>query len=550
MRERPELVGKPLGVGNNAMLCTTNYEARQYGCRSAMPGFIAKKLCPDLILVPPNFRLYKAVGTEVRNIFAEYDPNFEAISLDEGYMDITDFLKGHPEHSPATVATEIRSRIFQTQKITASAGVACNRMLAKICSEVNKPNNQFVLPSDEQSIQQFMHTLPVRKIPGIGSVCQELLKSLGVVTCSDVLEHAVIIYQLFSANTSRFLLRSALGIATAIRDETESNLRKSLSYERTFRDLSDPEQLCQMFEKLAVEVHKDWLAKKLPPFRTITVKFKTDDFVVNSRAVTVPTPTGDLQILSNHVQSLVKAHLSIHPSLTYRLAGVRLSGFMFATSPTNIETFFEKKRKAQNEGGVTCPVCGLRCGNMRQLNQHLDQCLGNESSASAAESLAHEKNADYGERLDDGDGDGDGAGDSDCSDGIDLNMLEEEVLMADEEKETFENSCRADATPHQLESPVNSTRTIPHTFTSVSPTNPANVIMEQSDAVSTQECPVCLRMLTLPIPRFEKHVAHCLEVMENQSNSRLEHKPQNEHKHGKRLLNGIDRFLNKVPKHS
>jgi DNA polymerase kappa len=153
MRDNPDLRGKPVAVGGIKMICTANYEARKYGVRAAMPGFIATRLCPNLVFVPTNFDKYRQVAEQTREIFRQYDPNFEAMSLDEAYLDLTDYMQQHPQHTPSEVVAELRSRIFQITQLTASAGIACNSKLAKICSDVNKPNGQFELKSDEESIR-------------------------------------------------------------------------------------------------------------------------------------------------------------------------------------------------------------------------------------------------------------------------------------------------------------------------------------------------------------------------------------------------------------
>lgn len=221
MRDSPELKDKPMAVGSMSMLSTSNYHARKYGVRAAMPGFIAKKLCPGLVIVPPNFDKYRAVSEEIREIFAEYDPNFQPVSLDEAYLDFTEHLEkrqGWPESSrthrfrsrsnaaddkqmeaeqkeegtdlspilfedsPSSsegdaggpfelfgtsveeAVREMRFRIEQKTTLTASAGIAPNMMLAKVCSDKNKPNGQYRLPPTREAVMNFIQRLPVRKV--------------------------------------------------------------------------------------------------------------------------------------------------------------------------------------------------------------------------------------------------------------------------------------------------------------------------------------------------------------------------------------------------
>jgi len=138
----PTLAGVPMAVGGVGMISTANYQARKYGVRSAMPGFIALKLCPDLKFCPSDFALYKTKASEVRAILAQYDPNFLAAGLDESYLDVTSCLEARGESGPDALARCIRDHVRRETGLTCSIGVACNRMLAKICSDLNKPNGE------------------------------------------------------------------------------------------------------------------------------------------------------------------------------------------------------------------------------------------------------------------------------------------------------------------------------------------------------------------------------------------------------------------------
>ena len=137
-RDQPSLKDQPMAVGGMGMLSTSNYLARKYGVRAGMPGFIGKKLCPTLKIVPPNFEKYKAVSSIIRQVFKEYDPGFCPMSLDEAYLDITEYLDTHSNLRASEVVEEMRAKIFQNTQLTASAGISLNTMLAKICSDLNK----------------------------------------------------------------------------------------------------------------------------------------------------------------------------------------------------------------------------------------------------------------------------------------------------------------------------------------------------------------------------------------------------------------------------
>ncbi|KAF9621196.1 hypothetical protein IFM89_016690 [Coptis chinensis] len=185
----PLLSGKPMAVGCMSMISTANYEARKFGVRAAMPGFIARKLCPELIFVPPDFK---------NVVFQKYDPNFIASSLDEAYLDISEVCKARGVSSEE-VASELRAGVYQETGLTCSAGVAPNRMIAKVCSDINKPNGHFVLPNDRMAVMTFVSSLPIRKIGGIGKVTEHILRDvLGISTCEEILRKSAYLYALFS----------------------------------------------------------------------------------------------------------------------------------------------------------------------------------------------------------------------------------------------------------------------------------------------------------------------------------------------------------------
>uniref|UniRef100_A0A9J8CUI7 DNA polymerase kappa n=1 Tax=Cyprinus carpio carpio TaxID=630221 RepID=A0A9J8CUI7_CYPCA len=288
MRDCPELKDKPMAVGSMSMLSTSNYHARRFGVRAAMPGFIAKKLCPNLVIVPTNFDKYRAVSAQVREIFSEYDPHFMPMSLDEAYLDITEHLEQR-KHWPETMRTyhicdaktgndadrsaaeserdelspvlfedspssspslsgadgkaevfgtsaeeavrEMRFRIEQKTSLTASAGIAPNMMLAKVCSDKNKPNGQYRIPPERQVVMEFMKDLPVRKVSGVGKVTEKMLAALGIVNCDQLSQQMALLSLLFSGTSWHNFLHISLGLgSTCIERDSE---RKSMSTERS-----------------------------------------------------------------------------------------------------------------------------------------------------------------------------------------------------------------------------------------------------------------------------------------------------------------------------
>lgn len=186
IRENPALADKPVAVGGRAeqrgVLSTCNYIARQFGLHSAMPTAQALKRCPNLVLLPVNMPLYRAVSQQIHQIFQRYTSIIEPLSLDEAYLDVTDCDKC--AGSATWIAQEIRQAIFNELHLTASAGVAPLKFLAKIASDQNKPNGQFVIEPKE--VSDFVANLPLKKIPGVGKVTAEKLRQMGLVCCADV----------------------------------------------------------------------------------------------------------------------------------------------------------------------------------------------------------------------------------------------------------------------------------------------------------------------------------------------------------------------------
>ncbi|KAK9711333.1 hypothetical protein K7432_007912 [Basidiobolus ranarum] len=285
LRDNPHLVGKPIAIGGEQMLSTASYEARKYGVRSAMPGYIARKLCPELIILPLHFDKYRAVSTQVRAIFAEYDPNFCPMSLDEAYLNITEYMHQHPDQTASQIVEDIRNKIFETTTLTASAGIAPNTMLSKICSDINKPNGQYMIEHTEEACLEFVKDLSIRKVGGIGKVTEKVLNALGVHTCKDIYEKQTTIFKLFSPITFEFLLRVSLGIGSV--NVSSESTRKSISVERTFPEINTLPKLQSKLDELTVNLAQDMDDENIEG-KTVTLKIKTVNFEVLTRARTLP----------------------------------------------------------------------------------------------------------------------------------------------------------------------------------------------------------------------------------------------------------------------
>ncbi|XP_046546456.1 DNA polymerase kappa-like [Haliotis rubra] len=487
MRDNPSLRDKPMAVGGNSMLSTSNYHARKYGVRAAMPGFIAKKLCPHLVLVNPNYEEYTAVSKQVREILADYDPNFSPMSLDEAYLDITKHLKQRAnltdlqrsylvrscdEMGPAwcgcdlneilrdsvvgvslpkqvdhdhdkqddqsnkhlqdnesekhlqgnqsdkhqredqsnkhlqedqsnkhlhddqsnkhlhddqsnkhlhddqsnkhlqddqsnkhlqggetgctnrcprcgkmfprysvevfgqsveEAVKEMRCRIQQKTQLTASAGIAPNTMLAKVCSDRNKPNGQFRILPDRQQVMDFIRALPIRKIPGIGKVSETMLRSLGVVNCQDLFEKRGLLYHLYSTVAFNHFMHICLAIgSTTVERDSE---RKSISTERTFSELSRPSDLYKKCSELCAALVED-LGQQEVRGKTVSIKIKTVKFEVKTRAHSLAHHTAEYQDIFTAARELLRVEIqAVQPqALRLRLMGVRLSNLLHQSS--------------------------------------------------------------------------------------------------------------------------------------------------------------------------------------------------------------------------
>ncbi len=256
MRERPELAGQPVAVGGGArrgVVTTCNYEARKFGVHSAMPGFQAKERCPQLVFLPVRFDLYRAESAKIRRILRDVTPLVEPLSLDEAYLDVSGL-----DRYAWDIAKEIRKRIFEETRLTASAGIAPNKMLAKIASDWRKPNGQFAITPDQ--IEAFMRDLPVRKIWGVGPKSAEKFNQRGIQTCGDLQQftQAELVQQ--HGKWGSELYRLCRGKDD--RPVEPNQVRKSLSNESTFSDNLTTLEECQAaMEVLVKELEEDLRVK-------------------------------------------------------------------------------------------------------------------------------------------------------------------------------------------------------------------------------------------------------------------------------------------------
>jgi DNA polymerase kappa len=319
---RPELANVPMAVGGeraNSILCTANYQARAFGVTSAMPVFIAKKLCPQLVVLPVDFSKYQHYGTIIRKIFVRYDATFRSYSLDEGNLDLTEHLLSFGSTAAQTVA-EIKQAIWNETGLTCSAGIACSRLLAKICSNVNKPNGIFELEFGVQATEAFLADLPIRKLNGIGKVSERLLFELfGIKTCKDIWKWQNEIYLLFG---SAFWVQLARGCSTEDYQKVSERKRKSISYQRSFSPTS-----CQAFQLQALENAVKNVVSEMNSLqvegKTISLRYKRPNFEYITRSTTLASATSETGIIMQSVRELLLAEKP--QPLTVRLIGVAVS---------------------------------------------------------------------------------------------------------------------------------------------------------------------------------------------------------------------------------
>lgn len=333
--DRPELKTVPMAVGKG-VLTTCNYLARKFGVRSGMASFVAKKLCPNLVLLPQNYEKYTAKATEIRAIMAEYDPLFETASVDEAYLNITAYCDEN-QMDPEEAVQIMRARILEETKVSVSAGIAANAKIAKIASNQNKPNGQFRVANEREAIMEFMRTLPVRKVNGVGRVFERELGSIGVVTCGDIYPRRALLTKLFGEKAFQFLAQCYLGLGRTNIQPIEASERKSVSTETTFNAIDDKEELRAKLRWAADEMEKD-LARTQFKGRTLCLKVKLHTFEVLTRQTAPPRAVSQAKDLyAFALPMLAKLEKDI-PGMKLRLLGLRCSNLV-STKKAGINFF-------------------------------------------------------------------------------------------------------------------------------------------------------------------------------------------------------------------
>ena len=324
-RDEVGLRGKPVIVawkGKRSVVCAASYEARSFGVHSAMPALTAERLCPEAIFVPPDFTRYKAVSSAVREIFQRHTDLIEPLSLDEAYLDVTENKSGLP--TATKVAVTIRRQIHEELALTASAGVAPNKFLAKVASDWRKPNGLFVIqPSD---VDAFLPPLRVGRIPGVGKVTESRLKHLGVETVGDLRRFSLFELEAQLGRYGARLYQLARGID---HNPVESDRpTRSISAEDIFEQDIPLSQTGDSVRRLAEKV---WNTSRRDSriARTVVLKVKTRDFKIHTRSHTPASAPRSCEELTSIALSL-RDRLDLEHGRLFRLIGVGMSNFVIA----------------------------------------------------------------------------------------------------------------------------------------------------------------------------------------------------------------------------
>lgn len=330
-RDNPALRGKPVAVGypeRRGVVAAASYEARKFGVRSALPSVTAKRLCPELIFVPPRFEVYRAVSQQIHAIFAEYTDLVEPLALDEAYLDITENRRNIP--SARQTATIIRKKIFERTGLRASAGISHNKFLAKLASDHNKPNGQFAISPEEGPA--FIEALPITAFHGIGPATTKKMHELGIMTGADLKQWSLEKLKKEFGKLGIWYYDIARGHDNRL--VTPDRERKSSSSETTFaEDLFDQDAIEYGIVSMVNDVWK-WVEKTGMHGRTVTVKIKWSDFTRSTRSQSSANLITDYEQCKAMALALIRSVLPAEKGI--RLVGVGLSNFSTHAEPPNL----------------------------------------------------------------------------------------------------------------------------------------------------------------------------------------------------------------------
>lgn len=325
-RDNPELKGKPViigGVSNRGVVCTASYEARKYGVGSAMPSKIAKRLCPNGIYLPVNMKKYKEVSKEIHKIFRRYSELIEPISIDEAFIEVTG-------RNPLTIAKNIKKDIKKEIKLTASVGISINKFLAKLASDIKKPDGLTIIKKEE--IKNFLKPLPVTKLWGVGPKMERELNKLGIYFIGDIQNYDVDVLISLFGKRGKELFDFSNGLDS--RPLEDHLLSQSIGEEETFlEDIEDENILIDKLKTYSINLSNK-LAAKGCLTKTITVKIKYTDFSIETRSITLGIPTDDDRIIFNTSYHILLTRFNFNKSI--RLIGLTLSNLIYPDDPVQL----------------------------------------------------------------------------------------------------------------------------------------------------------------------------------------------------------------------
>ena len=333
----PSLSGKPVAVGGNkdrGVVAAASYEARKYGVKSAMPSVQAKKICPSLLFVRPRFDRYKEISSQIRRIFKDYTHLIEPISLDEAFLDVTANKK--EIELASEIATQIRQRIHSEIGLTASAGISINKFVAKVASDINKPNGQKTIHPSQ--VDDFLDSLPINKFFGIGRVTAKKMKEIGVHNGADLRELGELDLKYHFGKVGVHYYR----VVRSLQDNpvNPNRIRKSIGAEQTFNQNIETESF--MLDKLAgiAEELERRMVKNSNKGKTITVKIKYSDFSQQTRSKTIENYVSTKEEFFPVIKELLFQKQIEKP---VRLLGISISNFFNEDKPNNNEYKFQLK---------------------------------------------------------------------------------------------------------------------------------------------------------------------------------------------------------------
>lgn len=336
IRDNPHYKGKPIIVGgkpnSRGVVSTCNYEARKYGIHSAMPSFKAYQLCPQAIFVRGRFDAYRKASNNVKEIFFEYTDLVEPVSIDEAYLDVTNNKKNIS--SATSIAKEIREKIFKKTKLTASAGVSYNKFLAKIGSDINKPDGLKVIPPDKA--KDVLESLAIRKFHGIGKASEKKMHKLGIRTGKDLKERSLRELMKHFGKVGSYYFNIVRGIDN--REVKTERIRKSLGHERTFRqDIGDVKKMIEVMSKLTSKISEKMITKKFKA-KTLTLKIKYANFDIVNRSKTLEIAFDQVEVINHLARKMLLETLG--PKCKIRLLGLSVSNLVWSNKRSNEQKLF------------------------------------------------------------------------------------------------------------------------------------------------------------------------------------------------------------------